>query len=77
MFIIINLNLFYPMKIVKNLAVLNQLSKAYGLEFCRTYKYCTGGDTLFPHYFYYKGVTFELKYFGGCFYPYIVKLKTN
>jgi hypothetical protein len=65
------------MEIVKNLTVLNQLSKAYGLKFCKTYKYCTGGDNIRVNRYTYKDDSFVLKYFDGCFYPYIVKLKTN
>lgn len=66
------------MKVVKDLRKLNAIAKKYSLNFCRKYKYYEGdpyynskGESL-PYEFPYKGKTFKLKYFDGCFNPFLV-----
>lgn len=55
------------MEIVKNLNTLKSLEKKWGMEFDRTYRYCTN-EGLFR-----GDGKYKLKYFDGCFYPFLVK----
>ena len=67
-------------EIIKDLRVLNHFKK-YGLEFDKTFKYYLGDAYLtktgIPTYtiFKYKGFDYKLKYFDGCFNPYLIKYK--
>lgn len=68
---------------VKDLRVLNAIAKKYALEFDRIFKYYIGnpyknanGDHL-PHYFIYKDSVYSLKYFDGCFNPFLIEHKDN
>ncbi len=67
------------MEIVKDLRILNAISKRYFISFDPTYKYCinskdhNGLDLFYYKIFYNKNI-YRLKYFSGCFYPYLVKL---
>lgn len=57
--------------VVTDLRVLNAIGKRYELIFDKKYKYCISGD--FYGWKKYKGNYYRLKYFNGCFYPFIVK----
>lgn len=70
------------MSIVKDLTTLKAIEKAYHLEFDRKFKYYTGdayrnanGDFI-PSYMIIKksGRIFKLKYFDGCFNPFLYEL---
>ena len=70
------------MEIIKDLRTLKAIAKKYDLEFCRRYKYYIGdpyenhkGESL-PYTFKHKEKTYKLKYFDGCFKPFLIT-KTN
>lgn len=64
--------------IQEDLRILNAIGKKEGLIFDRTFKYYIGdsyknnkGEYL-KRFFEYKNKKYELKYFSGCFNPYLV-----
>ena len=66
------------MDTIKDMTTLKAIAKRYHLEFCPKFKYYEGnaynnskGETL-PQYFPFKGRIFALKYFSGCFNPFLV-----
>lgn len=76
-------------EIIKIKSIINGIAKKYNLTFCPIHKYYEGnaynndkGETL-PNYFSYRGNVYELKYFSGCFNPFLVcvshkiRLKAN
>lgn len=68
------------MKIIKDLRTLNAIAKKYRLNFSKTHKYYLGrahkkGESL-PYSFEHNNKKYELKYFDGCFNPFLVT-KTN
>ena len=60
------------MEIIKDLRTLNALTKKYQLNFDKKYKYCLNCDELTKK-FYINQKEYQLKFFDGCFYPYIIK----
>ena len=60
------------MEIIKDLRTLNALTKKYQLNFDKKYKYCLNCDELTKK-FYINKKEYQLKFFDGCFYPYIIK----
>ena len=73
------------MEIVKNLNTLKAMAKRGLVEFCDQTGFKIRGlysrDTFTCYYvwegkdrFEYKGQSYGIKYFDGCFYPYVVKL---
>ena len=66
------------METVTNNSIIKGIAKKYHLTFCPKYKYYEGnaynndkGETL-PTYFCYGAKIYELKYFSGCFNPFLV-----
>lgn len=59
--------------IIKDLRTLKAIAKRYNLQFDKVYKYNIGKD--FYKTIEYKNRKFKLKYFTGCFYPYLIELK--
>lgn len=71
------------MNTVKDLTTLKAIAKKYHLEFDTKFKYYIGnaytnslGEYL-PSYFTNRGRVFELKYFSGCFNPFLVELNAR
>jgi len=71
------------MNIEKNWRILKAIAKKYGLEFDREHRYYIGdayknnrGEdlSLFEHSMKLKGITYKLKYFDGCFHPFLVRI---
>ena len=58
-------------EILKDNRVLKALAKRYNFEFDKKYHYITTLPK--KTYFIYKGKGYKLKYYSGCFNPYIVK----
>jgi hypothetical protein len=68
------------MEIVKHLSIIKAISKKYHLTFCTIHRYYEGdaykndkGENL-PHYFGHGGRVYALKYFSGCFHPFLVEV---
>ena len=59
--------------IIKDLRTLKAIAKRFNLQFDKVFKYNIGGD--FYGIIDYKNRRFKLKYFDGCFYPYLIELK--
>jgi len=59
--------------IIKDLRTLNAIARRYNLQFDNLFKYNIGND--FYGTIEYKNRKFKLKYFDGCFYPYLIELK--
>jgi|TARA_R110000803_G_scaffold112660_7_gene181067 hypothetical protein len=68
------------MKLIKDLRVLNAISKRYSLDFCNIFKYYIGDaykdskDNYLPKVFNYKSKAYKLKYFDGCFNPFLIEI---
>jgi hypothetical protein len=68
---------------VKDTSTLNLISKEYNLDFDKKFGYYVGDaykDTkgeYIPHYMYCNGCVYTLKYFDGCFNPFLFKLDIN
>lgn len=67
------------MNIIKDKTSLKAIAKKYSLTFCSIFGYYEGnaynndkGEYL-PNYFEYNGRVFKLKYFDGCFNPFLVE----
>ena len=67
-------------KVIEDLRVLNPISKKFNLDFCKQYKYYNGdsnsnnkGECL-PLKFKHKDKIYKLKYFDGCFNPFLIEL---
>tara|TARA_R100001480_G_scaffold91991_2_gene98172 strand:+ start:695 stop:910 length:216 start_codon:yes stop_codon:yes gene_type:complete len=67
------------MKTITDLRTLKAISRKYNLDFCSIYKYYIGdaykdnkGNNL-PNKFNYKNQVYKLKYFSGCFNPFLIK----
>ena len=67
-------------KLIKDLRILNAIGKKEGLIFDKKFKYYIGdtylnflGEYLKSEYNY-KNKVYELKYFSGCFNPYLVEV---
>lgn len=56
------------MEIIKNNKILNNFTKKYNMQFDKKYKYCINEGNFMAQNGY------KLKYFDGCFYPYLVKI---
>lgn len=69
-------------KIIKDLRTLKAIEKATGLKFDRDFKYCIdykhykqqGIENPFVDGFDYKGTKYCLRFYSGCFCPYLVTL---
>jgi hypothetical protein len=61
------------MQVIKDLRILEAIAKRFNLQFDKTFKYNIGQD--FYGTMEYKGRKFKLKYFDGCFYPFLIELK--
>jgi len=67
-------------KVIKDLRVLKAIGFKYGLDFDKKFKYYTGNayktkkDLSTDNIFIYKNKSYELKYFSGCFNPYLIEL---
>jgi hypothetical protein len=68
------------MNIIRIPSLLKAIGKQYNLDFCKRFRYYIGdvyndnkGNTL-PSYMYYNNKIYALKYFDGCFNPYLVEL---
>ena len=65
---------------IKDLRVLKAIGKRYGLEFDKCFKYYvgnvyntkTGKST--NEIFIYKNKGYKLKYFSGCFHPFLIEV---
>jgi len=71
------------MKTITDLRILKAIGKRYNLDFCSIYKYYIGdvyednkGVSL-PNKFNYKNKVYELKYFSGCFNPYLIECEVS
>ena len=60
------------MIIIKNKKILRSLSKKYNFEFCPIYKYVVFSENYFLK-FQHKNKKYKLKFFDGCFNPYLVQ----
>jgi len=66
--------------VIKDLRVLNAIGLKYGLDFDRKFKYYVGNayktkiDLSTDKIFIYKNKNYKLKYFSGCFNPYLIQL---
>ena len=58
--------------IIRDARILKAICKRYGFEYDPKYKYITKDHNYMGRIFY-KDSIYKLKYFSGCFYPYIVK----
>lgn len=58
-------------KIITDLRILKGIARRYNLIFDNRYKYITSEYK--KTFFTYKGHSYKLQYFSGCFYPYIVQ----
>jgi hypothetical protein len=59
------------MEIIKDLRKLKKFEKNFNMKFDKTFKYCINQGN-------YSNISnkiegYQLKYFSGCFYPYIIK----
>lgn len=61
------------MQVITDLRTLKAIGKRFNLQFDKKFKYNIGLD--FYGTIEYKGRKFKLKYFDGCFYPYLIELK--
>ena len=66
--------------VINDLRILKAIGKKYNLDFDKDFKYYIGnayldnkGNSLF-NVFEYKGKKYELKYFDGCFNPFLVEV---
>lgn len=71
------------MNIIKDKTTLKAIAKKFNLEFCPKFGYYDGdaykdskGNYL-PTYMYHNGRVFGLKFFDGCFHPFLVEYKIN
>lgn len=68
-------------EIIKDLRILNAIGKKEGLIFDKTFKYYIGDSYLnffgeyLKSYYNYKNKKYSLKYFDGCFNPYLCEVK--
>ena len=60
--------------IITDLRILKHFEKAYNIVFDKQFKYCTKQTPLARYTMEYRGDKYRLKYFSGCFYPYLVKI---
>ena len=58
------------MEIVRDLRVLKAIGKRFNLEFDKKFKYCLKDES--EWIFIYKNKQYELKFFDGCFYPFLI-----
>lgn len=71
------------METITDLRILKAISKKYNLDFCSIYKYYIGNayednkGNYLPIKFNYKDQIYKLKYFDGCFNPFLIKLNIN
>lgn len=66
------------MKIIKDLRVLKAINRRYPyLKFDKDFKYEVGLDSGTNQEYIYKGKKYELKFFSGCFYPFIVEINED
>ena len=63
--------IFAEFRIIKDLRVLKKIEKKYNMEFDKSFKYCTKIGNFINDYTSVGG--YRLKYFDGCFYPYLVQ----
>lgn len=62
-------------KIITDLRFLDSFGRVYNMVFDKKYKYCTVDDSIPCRAMKeYKGHIYRLKYFDGCFYPYLVQV---
>ncbi len=59
------------MKIITDRRVLNAVAKKHNLSFCPRYKYYDGDDYDLPREFILNGRVYILKYYDGCFNPFL------
>jgi len=52
--------------------ILNAICIRYNMKFDKKYKYITEDNNI--SWFDYKGSLYKLKYFDGCFHPYVIKI---
>lgn len=65
------------MVIVKDLRILKPLSKKFDFEYDPKHRYVTKSDSIEENFRTKKELQkagYDLKYFDGCFYPFIVRL---
>ncbi len=60
------------MKVIEDLRKLNAIAKRYNMEIDKDYKYITKYDMYKLNAVDYKGKQYKIKFFSGCFYPFIV-----
>lgn len=56
------------MEIIKNIKTLKTFEKKYNMEFDKQHKYCIKEGNFMAENGY------KLKYFDGCFYPYLINI---
>ena len=63
-------------KIVKDLRVLKHFTIKYDLHFDKDYKYCINSGWDFDYFkqYNYKNKTYKLKFFDGCFEPFLCEV---
>lgn len=66
------------MKIIKDLRILKAISTRMNLEIDNEFYYVIKNNLPYPFSkFLYKKKYYKLKYFSGCFYPFIISLDDN
>jgi hypothetical protein len=67
-------------KVIKDLRILKAIGKIHGLDFDKDFKYYIGNayetkkGLSTSEIFIYKNKSYELKYFSGCFHPYLCEV---
>lgn len=60
-------------KIIKNKNTLKAMEKKYNLKFDNIYRYCINKNISLTNKYYINNKEYMLKFFDGCFYPYLIK----
>lgn len=60
--------------IIKDARMLKGICKEFGMEYDEDYRYITNDGALTFGSKFYKNETYKLKYFSGCFYPYLIRI---
>ena len=65
------------MVIIKDLRIINAIAKKYDLKFDKKFKYCISNKINLNKKMYIQKKEYIIKFFDGCFYPYLVKIDTK
>ena len=65
------------MNIIKDLRVLNSITKKYGLIFDKQFKYIIKENLTLKQSRELFNKGYDIKYLSGCFYPYLIKINNE